>query len=137
MPELVQAMEQLDQEKFAKLMAYLNNPLIQRVRTNNHVERTNRMFRFLEKVRYKWRRRQDAGAVPGFEAGRDLERLGAAEGQRDQATEFGQTLRNANPSQTEITTCRLTIWWRSARSVRKTQAIRGTGIWQFRLPHLA
>jgi hypothetical protein len=28
------------------------------VRTNNHVERTNRVFRFLEKVRYKWRRRR-------------------------------------------------------------------------------
>lgn len=28
------------------------------MRTNNHVERTNRMFRFLEKVRYKWRRRR-------------------------------------------------------------------------------
>ena len=57
-PELVQAMKQLDQEKFAKLMAYLNNPVIQRVRTNNHVERTNRMIRFFEKVRYKWRRRK-------------------------------------------------------------------------------
>jgi transposase-like protein len=58
MPELVKAMEQLDDEKFFKLMAFLNNPLCQRVRTNNHVERTNRMFRFLEKVRYKWRRRR-------------------------------------------------------------------------------
>jgi hypothetical protein len=57
-PELVKALEQLDQEKFAKLMAYLRNPLSRRVRTNNHVERTNRMFRFLEKVRYKWRRRR-------------------------------------------------------------------------------
>jgi Transposase len=57
-PELVKAMEQLDQEKFPKLMAYLKNPLSRRVRTNNHVERTNRMFRFLEKVRYKWRRRR-------------------------------------------------------------------------------
>jgi hypothetical protein len=57
-PELVKAMEQLDDEKFPKLMAYLNNPISQRVRTNNHVERTNRMFRFLEKVRYKWRRRR-------------------------------------------------------------------------------
>jgi transposase-like protein len=57
-PELVKAMEQLDDEKFPKLMAFLNNPLSQRVRTNNHVERTNRMFRFLEKVRYKWRRRR-------------------------------------------------------------------------------
>jgi hypothetical protein len=36
----------------------LKNPLFRRVRTNNHVERTNRMFRFLEKVRYKWRRRK-------------------------------------------------------------------------------
>jgi hypothetical protein len=57
-PELVKAMEQLEPEKFAKLMAYLKNPLSHRVRTNNHVERTNRMFRFLEKVRYKWRRRK-------------------------------------------------------------------------------
>jgi hypothetical protein len=57
-PELVKAMEQLDEEKFAKLMAYLNNPVGRRVRTNNHVERTNRMFRFLEKVRYKWRGRR-------------------------------------------------------------------------------
>lgn len=57
-PELVQAMEQLDEEKFPKLMAYLNNPARQRVRTNNHVERTNRMVRFFEKVRYKWRRRK-------------------------------------------------------------------------------
>jgi transposase-like protein len=57
-PELVKAMEQFDAEKFLKLMAYLKNPLSRRVRTNNHVERTNRMFRFLEKVRYKWRRRK-------------------------------------------------------------------------------
>ena len=57
-PELAKAIEQLNEEKFAKLMAYLKNPLSRRVRTNNHVERTNRMFRFLEKVRYKWRRRK-------------------------------------------------------------------------------
>ena len=57
-PELVQAMEQLSEEKFPKIMAYLKNPVSQRVRTNNHVERTNRMVRYLEKVRYKWRRRK-------------------------------------------------------------------------------
>jgi transposase-like protein len=57
-PELVKAMEQVNAEKFLKLMAYLKNPLSRRVRTNNHVERTNRMFRLLEKVRYKWRRRK-------------------------------------------------------------------------------
>jgi hypothetical protein len=57
-PELVKAMEQLDGEKFQKMMAYLRNPVSQRVRTNNHVERTNRLFRLFEKVRYKWRRRR-------------------------------------------------------------------------------
>src|SRR5438309_1237291 len=57
-PELAKAIEQLNEEKFPKLMAYLKNPISRRVRTNNHVERTNRMFRLLEKVRYKWRRRK-------------------------------------------------------------------------------
>jgi hypothetical protein len=57
-PELVKAMEQLSAEKFPKMMAYLKNPISRRVRTNNHVERTNRMIRFWEKVRYKWRRRR-------------------------------------------------------------------------------
>src|SRR3954452_14455485 len=57
-PELVEAMDQIDAARFPKLMAYLNGPASRRVRTNNHVERTNRMFRFLEKVRYKWRRRR-------------------------------------------------------------------------------
>jgi hypothetical protein len=57
-PELVKAMEQLSEEKFPKIMAYLRDPISRRVRTNNHVERTNRMVRFLEKVRYKWRQRK-------------------------------------------------------------------------------
>jgi hypothetical protein len=57
-PELVKALEQLDEERFSKLMAYLNGPVNRRVRTNNHVERTDRLYRFLEQVRYKWRRRR-------------------------------------------------------------------------------
>jgi Transposase len=57
-PELVQALEKLEPTKFAKMMAYLNHPASDRVRTNNHVERTNRLIRLLEKVRYKWRRRK-------------------------------------------------------------------------------
>lgn len=57
-PELVKAMEQLCAEKFPKMVAYLKNPISRRVRTNNHVERTNRTIRFWEKVRYKWRRRR-------------------------------------------------------------------------------
>lgn len=58
MPELVGAMGMLTEEKFAKMIAFLASPVGQRVRTNNHVERTNRRLRFLEKVRYKWRRRR-------------------------------------------------------------------------------
>src|SRR3954452_9889496 len=57
-PEVVKAVEQVSAEKFAKLVAYLKDPISRRVRTNNHVERTNRLIRFWEKVRYKWRRRR-------------------------------------------------------------------------------
>jgi hypothetical protein len=48
----------LGPEEFPKIMAYQRGPVGRRVRTNNHVERANRMIRFLEKVRYKWRRRK-------------------------------------------------------------------------------
>jgi hypothetical protein len=57
-PDLAQALAMLTPEKFAKMIAYLDSPLGRRVRTNNHVERTNRRLRYLEKVRYKWRRRR-------------------------------------------------------------------------------
>jgi hypothetical protein len=57
-PELVKVLEQMSDEKFPKIMAYLRGSVGRRVRTNNHVERTNRMVRLLEKVRYKWRRRK-------------------------------------------------------------------------------
>ena len=57
-PDLAQALGMLTPEKFDKMIAYLNSPLGKRVRTNNHVERTNRRLRHLEKVRYKWRRRR-------------------------------------------------------------------------------
>ncbi len=48
----------LSPEKFAKLMAFLHRSKAEQVRTNNHVERTNRRLRYFEKVRYKWRRRR-------------------------------------------------------------------------------
>ncbi len=57
-PELAKALEQLEPEKFRKVIAFLRSPAAERVRTNNHVERANRKIRFWEKVRYKWRRRQ-------------------------------------------------------------------------------
>jgi hypothetical protein len=57
-PELRKATEMLSEEKFAKMVAFVHSPAAQRVRTNNHVERVNRQLRYLEKVRYKWRRRR-------------------------------------------------------------------------------
>ncbi len=60
-PELVEAMGLLQKEKFDKMIAFLECPAGQRVRTNNHVERANRKLRFDEKVRYKWRTRRSLG----------------------------------------------------------------------------
>jgi hypothetical protein len=57
-PDLKRALTMLSPEKFDKMIAYLHSPAHQRVRTNNHVERTNRRLRYFEKVRYKWRRRR-------------------------------------------------------------------------------
>ena len=62
-PELVEAMGLLGAEKFDKMVAFLQRPTAEQVRTNNHVERTNRKLRFDEKVRYK------------FRTGRSLERF--------------------------------------------------------------
>jgi hypothetical protein len=54
-PELEQAMGLLEKDKFDKMIAFLESPVGQQHRTNNHVERTNRKLRFDEKVRYKFR----------------------------------------------------------------------------------
>jgi hypothetical protein len=54
-PELEQALGLLDKDKFDKMIAFLDSPVGQLQRTNNHVERTNRKLRFDEKVRYKFR----------------------------------------------------------------------------------
>jgi hypothetical protein len=47
-PDLARALDMLAPEKFEKISAYLDSPLGQRVRTSNHVERTNRRLRYLE-----------------------------------------------------------------------------------------
>lgn len=59
-PELAEALGSLEKGKFRKMIAFLRGPAKHRVmtRTNNHVERCNRKLRYLEKVRYKWRRRR-------------------------------------------------------------------------------
>ena len=57
---LAKALEVLKKENMVKLLSYLDRPVSVRskIRTNNHVERCNRVLRYLEKVRYKWRRRR-------------------------------------------------------------------------------
>jgi Transposase len=57
---LKKALDVLTKQNMVKLLNYLNEPSSTRskVRTNNHVERCNRVLRYLEKVRYKWRRRK-------------------------------------------------------------------------------
>lgn len=59
-PNLCKALEILSKENMTKLLTYLDSPpsLRSKVRTNNHVERCNRVLRYLEKVRCKWRRRR-------------------------------------------------------------------------------
>ena len=57
---LRKALEILSRANVNKLLMYLDHPpaIRRQARTNNHVERCNRMLRYLEKVRYKWRRRR-------------------------------------------------------------------------------
>jgi hypothetical protein len=57
-PDLANVLAMLSPEKFDKRMSFLHRPVGHRVRTNNHVERTNRRLRYFAKVRYKWRRRR-------------------------------------------------------------------------------
>jgi Transposase len=57
-PELVEAMQLLEAGPYRKAVAFVYSDAAERVRTNNHVERANRRFRFTEKLRYKWRRRK-------------------------------------------------------------------------------
>jgi transposase-like protein len=70
--ELSTAMKMLNPDKFSKMIAFLRTSAASKirgkprrragrvvVRTNNHVERTNRKLRFFEKSRYKWRRRRN------------------------------------------------------------------------------
>jgi hypothetical protein len=57
---LRKTLDVLDKDNMTKLLTYLDSAPSTRskVRTNNHVERCNRVIRYLEKVRYKWRRRR-------------------------------------------------------------------------------
>jgi hypothetical protein len=50
----------LTKHHLEKLLNYLDAPSLSRskVRTNHHEESCNRVLRYLQKVRYKWRRRK-------------------------------------------------------------------------------
>jgi transposase-like protein len=56
--DLRRALKKLRREKFGKVIRYLNWSHKTKIRTNNHVERMNRMIRLKEKVRYGWRKRR-------------------------------------------------------------------------------
>ncbi len=60
MESLRKALQVLSKPNMFKLLTYLDQPpsIRSKVRTNNHVERCNRVIRYLEKVRYKWRSRK-------------------------------------------------------------------------------
>ena len=57
-PELQAVLGWLDQGKLDKTQAFHGQPVRERQKTNNHVERANRRLRFDEKARYKWRSRK-------------------------------------------------------------------------------
>jgi len=74
-PELNKALEQLSGEKFPKIMAYLNNPVSQRVRTNNHVERNEPDGSVLGEGEVQVASEKDADPLRCVAAGRHLEPL--------------------------------------------------------------
>jgi hypothetical protein len=57
-PERKEVLRWLDGQKMDKTQAFTAQPVEQRQKTNNHVERMNRKLRFDEKTRYKWRKRR-------------------------------------------------------------------------------
>jgi hypothetical protein len=97
-PELVQALKQLEEEKFGKLRAYLAHPVSRRVRTNNPVERTNRMFRLWEKVRSQWRRRRPLVRFVVLTLDRIWREAAAA------GSEATEDCKRTGPGQTEVET---------------------------------
>src|SRR5262245_24201582 len=74
--QLEEALGLLERDKFDKMIAFLDKPVPQVVRTNNHVERTNRQLRFAEKARYKWRSQRSQDRFLRLRLGLLAEQLG-------------------------------------------------------------
>jgi transposase-like protein len=84
--ELAEAMKALEAGKYKKAVAFVYSQAAEKVRTNNHVERTNRSFRFAEKARYKWRRRKWVVRFVLLMLDRCWRAAALAQQQHDQAT---------------------------------------------------
>ena len=92
-------------------MAYLNNPAGRRVRTNNHVERTNRMVRFLEKVRYKWRRRKTLVRFVVLRLDSIWSHWVAAEAREPKSPRDPPATKDASLYQATTSSSRVRMWW--------------------------
>ena len=90
-PELEGAMGLLDEDKFDKMIAFLEEPVPQQVRTNNHVERANRQLRFAEKARYKWRSQRSLDRYLRLRLGLLAQRLEHQKPAPDQANQPPQS----------------------------------------------
>ena len=79
-PELVKAMEQLDEEKFAKLMAYLNNPIEPASTDQQSCGADQPYVPLLGEGAVQVAAAKDADPVRAPETRRCLERLGTPKG---------------------------------------------------------
>jgi hypothetical protein len=96
-PELAKAMRLLQGDKFDQMIAFLESPVGQRVKTNNHVERSNRKIRFDEKVRYKWRSYRSLERFLRLRLGRLAELASLSQTAKGEPTQPGGV---ANPGST-------------------------------------
>jgi hypothetical protein len=89
-PELLKAMEQLDEEKFPNLMAYLNNPVSRRVRTTNHVERDQLALPVPGEGVLQVEATPDTGAIRGPDAGWHWEGTNPSPSKGDRSLKAGK-----------------------------------------------
>ena len=82
-----------------------------RVRTNNHVERTNRMFRFLEKVRYKWRRRKTLVRFVVLTLDEIWSQLGCDRGPGEEIPQGRPPRQDASPYRARTSPSCVRMWW--------------------------
>ena len=119
-PELVKAMEQLDEEKFPKLMAYLEQPNLPASTDQQSCGANQPYVSLLGEGAVQVAASKDAGPVRGPDTRRRLERLGIPNRTSGRSLKTRQPRQGATPSQTSNTSSRVIIWWRSVRSLEKS-----------------